>query len=64
MNNFDLAFETLTAARRYFNAINQTYVCFFIYNREDGLYEVICQDTFDHYDQEFNLDYELIDMYA
>ena len=57
-------FNTLAYARRYFNRINQTYVCFLIHNREDDLYEVINQDTFDHYDQEFNLDYELIDMYA
>ena len=62
MNN--KTFNTLAYARRYFNRINQTYVCFLIHNREDDLYEVINQDTFDHYDQEFNLDYELIDMYA
>ena len=57
-------FLSQAKARQYFNRISETYVCFFIHNREDDVYEVVNQDLFDHYDQEFDLDYELIDMYA
>ena len=58
------AFENYYLALDYFNRITDTYVAFFIYNKEEEHYEVIDQDLFDHYDQEFNLDYELIDMYG
>ena len=57
-------FLSQSKARQYFNRISETYVCFFIYNKEDSVYEVVNQDLIDHYDEEFDLDYELIDMYA
>ena len=57
-------FLSQAKARQYFNRISETYVCFFIHNREDNVYEVVNQDLIDHYDEEFDLDYELIDMYA
>ena len=62
MNN--KSFKTLAAAYRYFHFVNQTYVCFLIQNKEDDTFEVIDQELYDHYDAEFNLDYELNDMYA
>ena len=62
MNN--KTFNTLAYARQYFNRISESYVCFLIHNREDDVYEVVNQNLIDHYDEEFNLDYELIDLYA
>lgn len=62
MNN--KSFKTLAAAYRYFHFVNQTYVCFLIQNKEDDTYEVIDQELYDHYQNEFDLDMSLIDMYA
>ena len=41
--------------------VSHNYVAFFIHNKEEECYEVIDQDMFDHYQNEFNLDMELID---
>jgi hypothetical protein len=48
-------------AALYFNTVSYNYVAFFIHNKEDECYEVIDQDMFDHYQNEFDLDMELID---
>ena len=48
-------------ASLYFNTVSQNYVAFFIHNKEEECYEVIDQDTYDHYAFEFDLDMELID---
>lgn len=58
------SFNTLPSARRYFNLVQSKYVCFLIENKEEGVYEVIDQDLYDHYIYQFNLDMNLIDMYA
>ena len=62
MNN--KSFDNYYLALDYFKRMTDIYVAFFIYNKEEEHYEVINQDLMDHYDQEFDLDYELIDMYA
>lgn len=51
-------------AALYFNTVSQNYVAYFIYNREDETYEVINQDRYDHYTNEFDLDMELLEFYC
>lgn len=58
------AFDNYYLALDYYNRMIDTYVAFFIYNKEKEHYEVIDQELFDHYDAEFDLDYELLAMYA
>ena len=55
------SFKTLSSAQSYFNRMQDTHVCFLIHNREEGTYEVIDQDLYDHYVQEFDLDMDVID---
>lgn len=55
------SFETLYLARHYYRQVSHNYVAFLIHNRESDMYEVICQDLYDHYAFEFDLDMELID---
>ena len=55
------SFETLYLARQYYREVSHNYVAFLIHNREEECYEVICQDLYDHYAFEFDLDMELID---
>ena len=55
------SFKLKFHARSYFYEVSQNYVAFFIYNKEDDVYEVINQDRYDHYDAQFDLDMVLID---
>ena len=48
-------------AALYFDIVSQNYVAFFIHNKEEECYEVINQDLYDHYQNEFDLHMELID---
>jgi len=55
------SFKTLYFAQAYYNQVNYNYVAYLIHNRESGMYEVINQDLWEHYTEEFDLDMELID---
>ena len=54
-------FSSHKEASLYFNTVSQNHDAFLIYNYEDSCYEVINQDLFDHYQNEFGLHMELID---
>ena len=56
------SFNTYAAAFRAYTIIARTYVCYLIHNREEDIYEVIDEDTYDHYEGEFNLDFDLLHM--
>ena len=58
------SFKTLYFAQAYYNQVAQTYVAFLIYNKEDECYEVIDQDRYDHYVNDFNLDMEVLEFYC
>ena len=51
-------------AMYYFTKVSQNYVAFFIYNKEDEVYEVIDQDLYDDYSGDFDLDMRLIDFFC
>lgn len=48
-------------ASLYFSIVSQNHIAFFIHNMEENCYEVIDQDMYDHYRNEFNLAMELLD---
>lgn len=54
-------FNNLWFAQCYYTQVSQNYVAFLIYNNEDEMYEVINQDLYDHYTNEFDLDMRVID---
>ena len=54
-------FTYFANAKFYFSKVSQNYVAFFIYNKEEEVYEVIDQDLYDEYDGDFDLDMRLID---
>ena len=58
------SFKLKFHARLYFFEVSQNYVAYFIYNREDDTYEVINQDRYDHYTNDFDLDMELLEFYC
>lgn len=53
-------FPTRKSALVYFNQVAENHEAFLIYNREEGVYEVITQELYDHYLEEFDLDMELL----
>ena len=55
-------FTSLNKAFIYFDMVKLNFVAFLIHNREDDVYEVINQDLYDHYLDEFDLDMELIEL--
>ena len=55
-------FTSLNKAFTYFDMIKLNFVAFLIHNREEDVYEVINQDLYDHYTEEFDLDMELIEL--
>ena len=55
-------FTSLNKAFTYFDMVKLNFVAFLIHNREDDVYEVINQDLYDHYLDEFDLDMELIEL--
>jgi len=55
-------FTSLNKAFTYFDMVKLNFVAFLIHNREDDTYEVINQDLYDHYTEEFDLDMELIEL--
>ncbi len=55
-------FTSLNKAFTYFDMVKLNFVAFLIHNREDDVYEVINQDLYDHYLEEFDLDMELIEL--
>jgi len=55
-------FTSLNKAFTYFDMIKLNFVAFLIHNREEDIYEVINQDLYDHYTEEFDLDMELIEL--
>ncbi len=55
-------FTSLNKAFTYFDMVKLNFVAFLIHNREEYRYEVINQDLYDHYVDEFNLDMELIEL--
>ena len=58
------AYDDYYNALDYFKRITDHYVAFFIYNKERECYEVIDQDLYDHYVNEFNLDMEVLDFFC
>ena len=58
------SFKLKFHASSYFYEVSQNYVAFFIYNKEDDVYEVINQDRYDHYVNEFDLDMEVLEFYC
>jgi len=58
------SFKLKFHARSYFYEVCRNYVAFFIYNKEDDVYEVINQDLYDHYTNEFDLDMDVIDFFC
>ena len=58
------AYNDYYLALDYYRRMIDTYVAFFIYNKEEECYEVINQDLYDHYTGEFDLDMELLEFYC
>jgi len=48
------SFDNAISARDYYNEVTHNYVAFFIYNYEEEEYEVINQELYDHYTEEFD----------
>ena len=48
-------------AKFYFDEVSQNRIAYFIYNKEDEVYEVVGQDLYDDYDGDFDLDMRVID---
>lgn len=55
------SFNTLFFAECYYRQVTHNYVAFLIYNNEEEEYEVINQDLYDHYTEEYDLDMRVID---
>ena len=55
------SFDNAISARDYYNEVTHNYVAFFIYNYEEEEYEVINQDLYDHYTEEYDLHMRVID---
>lgn len=55
------AYKDYYLALDYYRRMVDTYIAFFIYNKEEEVYEVIDEDLYDHYTNEFGLDMEILE---
>ena len=55
------SFDTLRLAYKHFKTLPEDSVAFLVHNKEDGVFEVINQELYDHYQNDVLLDMELLD---
>ena len=54
-------FSGLRQAYKHFFSLPEDTIAYLLHNREENTYEVVNQELYDHYQNEFCLDMELLD---